>query len=452
MRFRSIISLLAGLPVVLLAFSTGPPTKRTGAAVDGGTTCTACHTSFAPANSDPTGSVSISFDLPRYTPGVTQMVHVTVKHPQGQRWGFQLSPRPVNKQTVPAGTMAPTSVVRVRCDVTPAADAPCNGALEFAEHLSAPRTDAGAGYTFDIPWTPPATDVGDIIFYVAGNAANGDGTSSGDRIYNSARTISSVNSCGAAPATKPTISGISNAASGQLPWTGNAMMSIFGSGFAATGFTRAVTPGDIAANAYPQQMACIAVEVNGQRAPVTYVQGNQINFQMPGIGQPGPVAATVVVNPGTAFETPSAAFPMAAGQASAPAFFTLNGSAIAALSTTGAVVADTAVLASAQPAKPGDVVALYGTGLGATTPAFASGAVATSAAVVASPVTITFNGVALPQAAILYAGLSPGSISGLYQINIQIPPNTPAGNIPVTVATAGSTSPSGTTIAVKSGQ
>ena len=71
------------------------------------------------------------------------------------------------------------------------AAAPCDAAqLQFAEHLSAPRGNAGDGITFTVDWTPPATDLGDVIFYAAGNAADGGGTSANDRIYTTSRRIS----------------------------------------------------------------------------------------------------------------------------------------------------------------------------------------------------------------------------------------------------------------------
>jgi hypothetical protein len=37
---------------------------------------------------------------------------------------------------------------------------------------------AGSG-TFQFDWTPPSTNVGNIVTYLAGNAANGDLTSCG---------------------------------------------------------------------------------------------------------------------------------------------------------------------------------------------------------------------------------------------------------------------------------
>ena len=48
-----------------------------------------------------------------------------------------------------------------------------------------------------------------------------------------------------------------------------------------------------------------------------------------------------------------------------------------------------------------------------------------------------------------YAGLSPGSISGLYQINIRIPANTADGNIPVILRIGGQSTQSNAIIPVK---
>ncbi|HZI87832.1 MAG TPA: PQQ-dependent sugar dehydrogenase, partial [Pyrinomonadaceae bacterium] len=50
----------------------------------------------------------------------------------------------------------------------------------------------GASWTFN--WTAPATDVGTVIFYAAGNHANNDGNSSGDFIYRTFVASSSASS------------------------------------------------------------------------------------------------------------------------------------------------------------------------------------------------------------------------------------------------------------------
>src|SRR5438045_3551461 len=98
---RRLLILLGITPLSLMGFSTGPPLRRTGAPVDGGTNCTACHRTFAPANSDPRGSLRI--DVSSYTPGVKQSIQVTVAHPEAMRWGFQLTARLASDETKPAG-------------------------------------------------------------------------------------------------------------------------------------------------------------------------------------------------------------------------------------------------------------------------------------------------------------------------------------------------------------
>src|SRR5690349_15646577 len=167
MRKRILFSFLGVSPIVLMGFSTGPPIKKTGAPADGGVNCTLCHRTFAPANSDPRGSVRV--EAANYVPGVKQTLRVTVIHPEAQRWGFQLTARMVSDETKPAGVFDPGSQVKILCGAPgvetiaqPAnTPGPCDPAqLQFAEHFDAPRTAVGAGFTFTIDWTPPATNVG----------------------------------------------------------------------------------------------------------------------------------------------------------------------------------------------------------------------------------------------------------------------------------------------------
>ena len=451
MRYKVFFSLVGGMPFALMAFSTGPPPHRTGAPADGGGNCTACHRTYAPANSDPRGSVSI--DVSNYTPGVKQTIHISVKHPEAARWGFQLTARLVSDETKTAGTLSPTdpAVVKIICDDGSArgGPAPCNGKPEFAEHVSAPRTDPGAGFTFDIDWTPPAEDAGDVVFYFAGNAANGDGTPNGDRIYTSARAISPVGACSGTKA--PAIQSISNAASFTNAVAAGECWMIKGLDFQPPGKTRGAGLGDIVNSSYPRELSCVAVEVNGQRAPILYVQQDQINLQAPAISGAGPVSVTVVLNPGLPNEVRSNPATVTV-QTVAPAFFTWNGtSIIAQIAGTAQAVADPSVLAGAHPAKPGDLVTLYGTGFGPTDPAVDPGALAPGAAKVTGAVSVTIGGVTLAPEDVQYIGLVPTAISALYQVNVRIPAATPDGDIPVVLSIGAAQTQSGATIPVKSG-
>jgi uncharacterized protein (TIGR03437 family) len=91
---------------------------------------------------------------------------------------------------------------------------------------------------------------------------------------------------------------------------------------------------------------------------------------------------------------------------------------------------------AANPAKAGDVVVVYCTGLGATNPVVRSGeaAPASPLAKVATPVTVMIGG---QPAAVQYAGLTPG-YAGLYQVNVQIPSGvTPGSSVPVVISQDG---------------
>ncbi|MEL6132312.1 MAG: choice-of-anchor V domain-containing protein [Bacteroidota bacterium] len=50
--------------------------------------------------------------------------------------------------------------------------------------------NASTNKTWNFTWQAPASSVGDITFYIVGNAANGNGSTSGDFIYESNQTLS----------------------------------------------------------------------------------------------------------------------------------------------------------------------------------------------------------------------------------------------------------------------
>ncbi|MDQ6704933.1 MAG: hypothetical protein M3Z85_03080, partial [Acidobacteriota bacterium] len=113
------------------------------------------------------------------------------------------------------------------------------------------------------------------------------------------------------------------------------------------------------------------------------------------------------------------------------------------------LAADPSVVPGAKPAKSGDIVTLYGTGLGPTDPALQAGDVATGIARITGTPSVILGGTTLAAADVIYAGLSPGSISGLYQVNIRIPGGTPDGDIPISLTIGGPKTQDGATIAVK---
>ena len=106
------------------------------------------------------------------------------------------------------------------------------------------------------------------------------------------------------------------------------------------------------------------------------------------------------------------------------------------------------VLADASaPAKAGDILQIYCTGLGPVTPAATAGTATPSDALrnTATRATLTIGDLAAP---VLFSGLTPG-FTGLYQINASVPTGiTPGSAIPVVIAVGPNQSPP-VTMAIK---
>ena len=98
------------------------------------------------------------------------------------------------------------------------------------------------------------------------------------------------------------------------------------------------------------------------------------------------------------------------------------------------------------PAHPGDVVTILASGFGPTDPPVAPGAVASDAAQVTSPVTVTLGSATLDASDVLYAGAAPGE--PISQLNIRIPSGIPAGNQPLEIQIRGIASPPGAFLAI----
>lgn len=430
------VLMTAGGGLVLLAHSgltNFPPPARTGAPADGGHDCTACHNGVA--NADARGSIRL--EAGGYKPGVRQVLRLTLSHPEARRWGFQLTARLVNDETRPAGEFVPSQEIMVICGPD-GRRPPCPNSPQFASHAGTSTFDNRAGpVTWEIEWTPPSEDVGDVIFYAAGNAANNDRTASGDRIYTTSLRVENAGGCPLTPR-RASIRSVVNAASYSPEAVSlNSMITIFGLGFTEPGLQRAAGRGDLREGKFPLTLACIGVEVAGRRAPVTFVKTDQINAQAPTLDVNAPVEVRVVMNPGFPNEIRSDPATVRM-QPVAPAFFLFPGSrSIAAQHADYSLLAEPTVVPGATPARPGEAVILYGTGFGLSEPVYQAGEIAARPAPLRETLTVTIGGITLRADEILYAGLSPGSISGLYQFNLRIPDAVPEGDVPVEIRVRG---------------
>jgi uncharacterized protein (TIGR03437 family) len=96
-------------------------------------------------------------------------------------------------------------------------------------------------------------------------------------------------------------------------------------------------------------------------------------------------------------------------------------------------------------------VQIFATGEGVLSPAGEDGRIENGAVSTiptpALPVTVTFGATASPK--LTYAGVAPGEVDGLLQIDAQVPTGLTPGNVPIVVTIGTTASPQGLTIAVK---
>jgi len=176
------------------------------------------------------------------------------------------------------------------------------------------------------------------------------------------------------------------------------------------------------------------VAIDGQPAYISYVGPNQINALMPADTTIGPVTVQVDTPQGQSY--PGTVML----QRLAPELFTWAPGSVtyaAAEHANGALIGPGPL----QPAAMGEVIELYGTGLGPTSPPIPASQAAFPPAILAAPVNVTIGGVA---AQVQWAGLI---APGLYQVNVQVPSGA-AGDQPLTVSIAGFQSASGVYLAV----
>jgi uncharacterized protein (TIGR03437 family) len=238
-------------------------------------------------------------------------------------------------------------------------------------------------------------------------------------------TFSLANS--AAPPPKISGNGIVNGASFDTSKLDRiapgALISIFGTGLATLSGVQTARTLPV-----PTQLGGTQVLINGVAAPIFAVIGNpsfdQINAQVP-FEIAGATTGNVVVR--VTGQPDSVSEPVAIDPVS-PAIFTTssNGHGPAAIQHS----ANFALVTSASPAKPGEAVIMYCTGLGVTTPPASTGDRGSPAEpfnrTLETPV-VTIGG---QTAQVLFSGAAP-CCAALYQVNLLVPAGTPAGDQPL---------------------
>ena len=222
--------------------------------------------------------------------------------------------------------------------------------------------------------------------------------------------------------TKPAVTGIVNDASFAAggPISSGSWVAIFGTGLAPAGDSRKWNEAtEIVNGKLPVSLDGTSVTVNGKPAAVEFIQPSQVNIQPPDDTALGPVQVIVNTAAGAtdAFMVNYATFAPGLFPAAAPYIVAQH--------------ADDSYVTGAAPAKPGELIILWGTGFGPANPAVPAGQVFSGANRLANTVTVTIGG---QPAAVDFAGVVG---AGLVQINVHVPSSIGNGDAGVVASVGG---------------
>lgn len=204
---------------------------------------------------------------------------------------------------------------------------------------------------------------------------------------------------------RPNARGLVDAASFRANVAPGSIVSLFGTSMAGASAAAGSLP-------LPTRLAGTRVLVNGTPAPLFYVSPAQINFQLPDNVAAG--AGSVRIKVENALR-PSDDVVIDVAIA-APGIFTSSGDGRGVAAALYA--SDQSLVSDQRPARSGDVVQIYASGLNGAAPA------------------VTIGG---RSAEVLFAGRAPGFV-GLWQVNVRIPPDLPRGHAELQLSATGAAS------------
>ncbi len=167
---------------------------------------------------------------------------------------------------------------------------------------------------------------------------------------------------------------------------------------------------------FPSKLGGVQVLINNVPAPIYYVSQNQVSAIVP--YQTSGVAQIQVVNNGAASNAVTEFV-----VTTAPGVFTQPAGGVG---YAAALHPDFSLVTPSSPAKIGETVAVFVTGLGAVFPSIPDGSAGPSPnfSNATNPIAATVGG---QTATVAFAGLAPG-LAGLYQVNVQIPSGVASGD------------------------
>jgi uncharacterized protein (TIGR03437 family) len=238
---------------------------------------------------------------------------------------------------------------------------------------------------------------------------------------------------------EPTITGVVNGASFQPGVVANSWATIQGTNLASTtdNWNSSIKNGQL-----PDSLDGVTVLFDGMPAAVDYISPTQINVLVPNVtSSTTEVVVTNAGSIGAGVSAPASQY--------GPAFFSWPDNQVVATRQDFSYAAKSGTFPTLTTvaAKPGDVIILWGSGFGPTTPSVPVG--------VETPSDTTYSTSTLPTitidnvpATVYGAALAPG-FAGLVQVAIQVPSSLGNGDWPVVAKIGGVQSASGLVLSVQ---
>jgi uncharacterized protein (TIGR03437 family) len=426
-KTRTALALFVVGAPLMMATSGGAPAGTSGA--PGESTCVACHGGQPNGGS---GKLQITFGggtpTSVFTPGQKTRLRVTIEDANARRWGFQLTARLEDGAT--AGSLqsvdGTTQVVN-------------QGGSQWITHTpSGTRTNTRGPVSFEFDWTSPVASSAStpVVFYAAANAANGNGSTSGDQIYAATLRVTAASPAPLRPSFGA--SAVTDLATRQPGMAPGAWVSVEGSDLASLEAFWSPVSGQ----PLPTTLAGVKVRVNDVPAAVASVKPDRLTFLVPAETPEGEIP--VVIESDGRISDPvlvrnSRALPAVLGVPDPDAkeqriYATVTTAgmnpALSLVATRGWILGKSAADPRAvRGVYPGEEIDIYAVGLGRTKEEFRTDRLVTGHPPLADPVTVMLGETVLdPVSTALVA-------PGVYVLRVKTPESLPPGDVPVTLQT-----------------
>lgn len=147
-----------------LAYSSGPPNGKTGRPGEG--ICSDCHSGTGSGDS----TLLSGFGTGAYAPDSLYRLTLTVRYAGQRRWGFEITA--AGELNTPAGQFVVLDSTNTQYSTA--------GSFQYIKHTSAGTYAGNTSASWSIGWRAPAPGFGPVTLYWCGNAANNNGSTSGD--------------------------------------------------------------------------------------------------------------------------------------------------------------------------------------------------------------------------------------------------------------------------------